>query len=61
MAIDQLHNILETLNILKMFKHFVCYENNKILYLSLTISLLEISLFLVKILKDLLLVFQSGI
>lgn len=36
MTVYQLHNILETLSILKMFKHCVFYENNKVLYLSVT-------------------------
>lgn len=34
MTVYQLHNILETLSTLKMFKFSVFYENNKVLYLS---------------------------
>lgn len=36
MTVCQLHNILETLNTLKMFEYCVFYENNKVLYLSFT-------------------------
>lgn len=62
MTIYQLCHILETLSILKMFKRFVFYENNKVLYLSSTNTpFKKKSVFWLKILKDLLLFLQSGI
>lgn len=51
MTIYQLHNVLETLSILKFFKYFIFYENNLVLHTSSTDIPLKKSVFWIKILK----------
>lgn len=60
MTIYQLHNVLETLSILKFFKYFIFCENNLVLHTSSTDIPLKNQYFGLKFWKDVLLVVQSG-